>query len=224
MVMRVAGVVMAMMFLSGVHAADTTLSTDKQRFSYTIGVQVGDSLLRDGLDLDAKVIGMAIGDVLSSASLRLTAEEMQAAVKIFQDKKAAEMAAVAAANLKKGQAFMVENGKKKGVTSLENGLQYTVLSKGSGKKPAADDTVVVHYRGTLIGGEEFDSSYQRGAPATFGVDAVIMGWQEILPMMAIGSKWQIVIPSELAYGARGTGGQIGPNETLIFDIELLEIK
>ena len=218
------GFVLAVMFVTAAQAADVKLDTDKQRFSYAIGVQIGGSLQRDGLDIDAAVIGLAIADVMSQSPLRLTPEQMQAAFTAFQNQKAKKMQAVSDENLKKGQSFMAKFSKEKGVTVLENGLHYKVLTRGSGEKPAAEDTVVVHYRGTLVNGEEFDSSYKRGEPATFAVNAVIEGWQEILPMMPAGSKWKVAIPAELAYGSQGTGGQIGPSETLVFDIELLEIK
>ena len=120
--------------------------------------------------------------------------------------------------------FLAENKSKDGITTLPSGVQYKVVMEGKGKKPTAKDSVVAHYRGALIDGTEFDSSYSRGEPATFPVTGVIPGWQEILPMMPVGSKWQVFIPSELAYGTRGAGANIGPNETLVFDIELLEIK
>jgi FKBP-type peptidyl-prolyl cis-trans isomerase FklB len=218
------GLVLAMMIVAAVQAADTKLSTDKQRFSYAIGVQIGGSLQRDGLDVDAASIGQAISDVLSNSPLQLTPEQMQAAFKVFQDQKAREIQAAASDNLNKGKAFMAKFSKEKGVKVLDNGMLYKVLVKGGGKKPGDEDTVVVNYRGTLVDGVEFDNSYKRGQPAVFAVNAVIQGWQEILPMMPAGSKWQVVIPSELAYGEQGTGGVIGPNATLVFDIELLEIK
>jgi len=229
MIMRVlglnVGLLVAVMFVTTTaQAAEPKLDTDKQRFSYAIGVQIGGSLQRDGLDIDAAVIGMAIADVMSQSPLRLSPEQMQAAFTAFQDKKTKEMQAISEVNLKKGQSYMAKFSKEKGVKVLDNGLHYKVLTKGKGKKPAEEDTVVVHYRGTLVNGEEFDSSYKRGEPATFAVNAVIEGWQEILPMMPAGSKWKVAIPAALAYGPQGTGGQIGPNETLVFDIELLEIK
>ena len=229
MIMRVlglnVGLLVAVMFvMTTAQAAEPKLDTDKQRFSYAIGVQIGGSLQRDGLDIDAAVIGMAIADVMSQSPLRLSPEQMQAAFTVFQDKKTKEMQAISEVNLKKGQSYMAKFSKEKGVKVLDNGLHYKVLTKGKGKKPAEEDTVVVHYRGALVNGEEFDSSYKRGEPATFAVNAVIEGWQEILPMMPAGSKWKVAIPAALAYGPQGTGGQIGPNETLVFDIELLEIK
>jgi len=218
------GLMVAMLFMTAAQAADKKLVSGKDKFSYAIGVQLGDTLRRDGLDVDGVIIGQAIRDVLSQSPLQLSPEQMQAVFQDFQEKKAKEMEAVANDNMAKGKAFMAAYGKKKGVKALDNGLYYKVLTKGSGKKPAPEDTVVVNYRGTLVDGTEFDSSYKRGQPATFTVNAVIQGWQDILPMMPVGSKWQVVIPSQLAYGPRGTGGAIGPNETLVFDIELLEIK
>lgn len=225
MFMRVWVLVAFALACTAVQAGDSDFKTDKQRFSYAIGVQIGGSLQRDGLDVDGAIIGQAIADVLSKSSLRLSDEEMQAAFTAFQNKKAKEMQEVADANMKKGKAFLEKHGKQKGVKVLDNGIQYKVLTAGKGKKPSATDTVVVDYRGTLVDGTEFDSSYKRGQPATFAVNAVIQGWQEVLPMMPVGSKWEVVIPSELAYGLRGTGGGvIGPNDTLVFEIELKEIK
>jgi len=217
-------VLMAIVLLAtAAQAKDSEYKTDKQRFSYAIGVQIGGGIQRDGLDVDAEIIGQAIGDVLSKETLRVSPEDMQAAFAAVKDRKVKEMEAIAETNLKAGQEFMAKFGKEKGVKTLDDGIQYKVLQKGSGKKPTETDTVVVNYRGTKIDGTEFDSSYKRGEPMTFGFNAVIKGWQEILLMMPTGSKWQVVIPSALAYGPQGTG-PIGPNDTLIFDIELLEIK
>ena len=123
-----------------------------------------------------------------------------------------------------GEKFLAENKTKPGVKTLDDGIQYKIIKEGTGKKPTAESSVVAHYRGTLIDGTEFDSSYKRGEPATFPLNGVIKGWQEVLPMMADGSEWQVYIPSELAYGSRGAGANIGPNETLIFDIELIDVK
>lgn len=225
MVMRMWVLVAFLLVCTAVQAGESELKTEKQRFSYAIGVQIGGSLQRDGLDVDAAIIGQAIGDVLSKSKLRLSSEEMQAAFTSFQNKKAKEMQALADANMKKGKAFMEKHGKEKGVKVLDNGIQYKILKAGKGKKPSATDTVVVNYRGRLVDGTEFDSSYKRGQPATFTVNGVIQGWQEVLPLMPVGSKWEVVIPPQLAYGERGTGGGvIGPNDTLVFDIELLDIK
>jgi len=225
MFMRVWVLVAFVLACATAQAAESEFKTEKERFSYAVGVQIGGSLQRDGLDVDGAIIGQAIADVLSKGSLKLSAEEMQAAFTSFQDKKAKEMQVVADANMKKGKAFLDKHRKEKGVKELDNGIQYKVLTAGKGAKPSATDTVVVDYRGTLVDGTEFDSSYKRGQPATFAVNAVIQGWQEVLPLMPVGSKWEVVIPSELAYGPRGTGGGvIGPNDTLVFEIELKEIK
>jgi FKBP-type peptidyl-prolyl cis-trans isomerase FklB len=225
MFMRVWVLVAFVLACTAVQADESELKTEKQRFSYAVGVQIGGSMQRDGLDVDGSIIGQAISDVLSKSSLRLSAEQMQAAFTSFQNKKAQEMQALAEVNMKKGKAFLDKHRKEKGVKELGNGIQYKVLTAGKGDKPSETDTVVVNYRGTLVDGTEFDSSYKRGEPATFAVNAVIQGWQEILPMMPVGSKWEVVIPSDLAYGPRGTGGGvIGPNDTLVFEIELKEIK
>jgi FKBP-type peptidyl-prolyl cis-trans isomerase FklB len=224
MFMRVCVLLAFVLVSAAVQAADSEFKTDKERFSYAVGVQIGGSLQRDGLDVDGAIIGQAISDVLSKSSLRMSAEQMQTAITTFKNKKAKEMQALAEANLKKGKAFLNKHRKEKGVKELDNGIQYKILTKGKGKKPSPTDTVVVDYRGKLIDGTEFDSSYKRGQPATFAVNAVIQGWQEVLPLMPVGSKWEVVIPSDLAYGPRGTGGVIGPNDTLVFEIELKDIK
>jgi FKBP-type peptidyl-prolyl cis-trans isomerase FklB len=200
------------------------LKTDKQKFSYTAGYQIGQNLKRQNLDLDSKTFSQGVQDAITNAKPRLKPEEMQAAVQAQQKKDMDKQAAVAKKNLDAGQAFLEANKKKDGVVTLPSGLQYKVVTEGKGKQPKSTDTVVAHYRGTLINGAEFDSSYQRNEPATFPVGGVIKGWQETLPLMKEGAKWQVYIPSDLAYGPRGAGGEIGPNETLIFDIELLSVK
>jgi len=148
------------------------------------------------------------------------AREQQQAERAQQQAKHAQQAPK---NLKEGEAFLVENAKKEGVVTLESGLQYQVITPGTGNAPKATDKVTTHYRGTLIDGTEFDSSYKRGQPATFPVKGVIAGWTEALQLMKVGAKWQLFIPANLAYGKRGAGGKIGPNATLIFDIELISI-
>jgi FKBP-type peptidyl-prolyl cis-trans isomerase FklB len=200
------------------------LKTDKQKFSYTAGYQIGQNLKRQNLDLDSKTFSQGVQDAIANAKPRLKPEEMQAAVQNQQKKDMEKQAAVAKKNLDAGQAFLEANKKKEGVVTLPSGLQYKVVTEGKGKQPKSTDTVVAHYRGTLINGTEFDSSYQRNEPATFPVGGVIKGWQEALPLMKEGAKWQVYIPSDLAYGPRGAGGDIGPNEVLIFDIELLSVK
>lgn len=201
------------------------LTTDEQKFSYAIGFQIGQNLKSQGLDkVDIKALSLAISDVLKDQKLKLSMDEMQQAFQSMQKKMLADRDAKGEKAKVAGEKFLAENKSKPGIKTLDNGIQYKVISEGKGDKPKATDTVVAHYRGTLINGTEFDSSYKRGEPATFPLTGVIKGWQEVLPMMAIGSKWQVFIPSELAYGARGAGANIGPNETLIFDIELVEIK
>ncbi|GAB4507117.1 MAG: macrophage infectivity potentiator Mip [Sulfuricaulis sp.] len=201
-----------------------SLKTDKQKFSYTAGYQIGQNLKRQNLDLDSKAFSQGAQDAITSAKPRLKPEEMQAAVQNQQKKDMEKQVAVAKKNLEAGQAFLEANKKKDGVVTLPSGLQYKVITEGKGKQPKSSDTVVAHYRGTLINGTEFDSSYQRNEPASFPVAGVIKGWQEVLPLMKEGAKWQVYIPADLAYGPRGAGAAIGPNEALIFDIELLSVK
>jgi FKBP-type peptidyl-prolyl cis-trans isomerase FklB len=205
-------------------AADAPLTTDKQKFSYTVGVQIGQSLKRDASEIDADVVTRAIKDVLGDKKPQLTQDEMQKVMETFQQKQMEKQMAAGDKNEKAGQDFLAANKKKEGVTETASGLQYKVVKPGSGDKAKATDTVVVHYKGTLINGTEFDSSYKRNEPATFRVNQVIPGWQEALQLMNPGAKFQLFIPSKLAYGQRGAGGAIGPNETLLFDVELVEIK
>jgi FKBP-type peptidyl-prolyl cis-trans isomerase len=213
----------AAVFTGQVLAQGPALDTDKKKFSYTVGVNIAESLQHDGLDVDADVLNQAIADVLKGAEPRMSPEQMQAAIQQYQSKQAEQRDAKAAENLKKGQAFLAENKKKPGVVQTASGLQYVVVKQGAGKQPKDDDTVVVNYRGTLIDGTEFDSSYKRGEPVTFPVNGVIQGWREVLPLMKEGSTYKVFIPSDLAYGSRGAGQDIAPNSTLIFDIELMSV-
>jgi FKBP-type peptidyl-prolyl cis-trans isomerase FklB len=205
-------------------ADDLTKGTDKQKFSYAVGFQITQGLRHDGLELDAEAFAQAARDVLTDQPARLTMEDMQAAIEKFQQQAAAEQTAKAEKALKDGQAFLADNKAKKGVVTRPSGLQYQVIKDGTGKNPAATDTVEVNYRGTLLNGTEFDSSYKRGESVSFPVNQVIQGWQEVLPLMKVGSHWKVFIPSNLAYGERGAGANIGANETLVFEIELLGIK
>ena len=198
--------------------------TDKQKFSYTAGFQIGQNLKRQNLDLDSRSFSQGVQDAIADAKPRLKPEEMQAAVQAQQKKDMEKQEARAKKNLEAGQAFLEANKKKDGVVTTASGLQYKVITEGKGKQPKSTDTVIAHYRGASINGTEFDSSYQRNEPASFPVAGVIKGWQEALPMMKEGSKWQVFIPSDLAYGPRGAGNAIGPNEVLIFDIELISVK
>lgn len=209
-------------FSTAVSAAD--LKSTKQKYSYAIGFQIGTGLKRDNADVDVDAIKQGIEDVMAGAKTRVSMEEMQAAVMEMQKAQQEARQAMGDKAKKAGEKFLADNKNKKGVKTLKSGIQYKVIKEGKGAKPKASDSVVAHYKGTLIDGTEFDSSYKRGQPATFGVGQVIKGWQEVLPLMSAGSKWQVFIPSDLAYGPRGAGANIGPNETLIFDIELLEVK
>ena len=206
-------------------AAEKKYTSEKERFSYAIGVQLGGSLKQQGIsDLDSKALAQAIDDILKDKKPRVSTQDMQAALNAYREKIMAETKAKAKVAAAAGDKFREANKKKKGVTELKNGIQYEVLKKGDGKKPAVTDTVTVHYHGSLISGKVFDSSVKRGQPATFPLNGVIKGWQEIVPLMPVGSKWKVVIPPALAYGEKGAGGSIGPNETLIFEIELLAVK
>ena len=200
------------------------LKTDKQKFSYSVGFQLGQNLSRQKLDVDSKVVAQGMQNALSGTASKLKPEEMQAAIQAHQKKEQEKIEAQGKKNLEAGQAFLEANKKKEGVVTLPSGLQYKVLTEGKGKQPKPSDSVVAHYRGTLINDTEFDSSYKRNEPATFPVQGVIKGWQEALPLMKEGAKWQIFVPADLAYGPRGAGQAIGPNETLIFDIELVSVK
>ena len=208
--------------------ADSTPKSDEERLSYSLGLIMGQRLTQDFENLDVDMLAQAIKDTYAGGELKMTQQEVQQTMQAFQQAKLQEQqeaqAKAAEANLKAGQAFLAENGKKKGVKTTESGLQYQVLTAGNGAKPALTDQVKVHYEGKLLNGEVFDSSYQRGEPVTFGLNQVIQGWQEGLQLMSVGSKWKIFIPSDLAYGPGGTGGPIGPNETLIFEVELLDIN
>jgi FKBP-type peptidyl-prolyl cis-trans isomerase FklB len=198
--------------------------SDKQKFSYTVGFQIGQKLKLQNLDLDSKAFTQGAQDAISNSKPRLKPEEMQAAIQSQQKKEMEKQEALVKKNLETGQAFLEANKKKEGVIALPSGLQYKVITEGHGKQPKSTDSVVAHYRGTLINGTEFDSSYKRNEPVTFPVAGVIKGWQEVLPLMKEGAKWQVYIPAELGYGSHGAGAVIGPNEVLIFDIELLSVK
>ena len=207
----------------------TTLNTPKEKASYAIGMNWGNGLHRQGVEVDMPALMQGMKDAMAGTKTLLTEEEARAALMQLQSEVQAKQQAKAAqegeANKKEGEAFLAANKSKEGVVTLPSGLQYKILKEGSGPKPKATDSVVCNYKGTLINGTEFDSSYKRGEPATFPVTGVIKGWTEALQLMPVGSKWQLFIPSDLAYGARGTpGGPIGPNSTLIFEVELLSIK
>lgn len=204
------------------------LTTDKEKDSYALGLNIGRGLSKQPVDLDAAAVARGLKDALSGGKTLLTDEEAAADLAQLQDqaKKATEakMQALAAENQKAGEAFLAENKTKEGVVTLPSGLQYKILTAGTGPKPTATDTVVCQYRGTLLDGTEFDSSYKRSQPATFTVGRIIKGWTEALQLMPVGSKWQLFIPPDLAYGERGAPNVIPPNATLIFEVELLSIQ
>jgi len=199
-----------------------------QQFSYAVGVNIAQQIARrfaqDKVEIDSAAMLAAMQDVLDKKDLRLTPEEMSAALDAQRKIQAEKQASAGKANLEAGQAFQKTYGAGEGVEKTESGLLYKVLKAGEGKKPSASDQVVVHYEGTLIDGKVFDSSYERKEPATFGVGQVIPGWQEVLKLMPAGSTWEVVIPSALAYGPQGTPNGIPPNSTLKFKVELIEIK
>src|SRR6201987_1061866 len=205
------------------------LETQKDKASYAIGLNVGKNLHRDSVDVDPKILLQGLEDALAGGKTLLTDDEAKAALMALQEdvrqKQEEKRQALIQTNKEQGDAFLAANGKKEGVVTLPSGLQYKILTAGTGPKPTASDSVVCNYRGTLLDNTEFDSSYKRGQPATFAVGQVIKGWTEALQLMPVGSKWQLFIPANLAYGERGTnGGPIGPDETLIFDVELLSIQ
>jgi FKBP-type peptidyl-prolyl cis-trans isomerase len=214
---------------SGSTAADSAaaLDTAEKRLSYGIAFGLGQRLQQDGVPLDVAAFSEGLSHAFEGREPVLTQEQIGAELQAFQAQQGAqreaEMAAVGESNAAAGAAFLAENGQQEGVVTLENGLQYKIIEAGEGAVPGAADTVEVHYRGTLLDGTEFDSSYSRGQSVSFGVSQVIPGWTEALQLMPVGSKWQLFIPAELAYGPAGAGGQIGPNATLIFDVELLDI-
>lgn len=209
--------------------AAAVLDTEEKRVSYGMGVGLGERIKQDSIAIDSDAFAAGMKDVITGAELKMTKEEIMQEMQAFQQKQVAaqqaELDNKATANLEAGAAFLTENATKEGVVILESGLQYKVITEGTGAKPLATDTVEVHYSGTLLDGTEFDSSYKRGATVSFPVNGVIPGWTEALQLMPAGSKWQLFIPSDLAYGPGGTGGgPIGPNATLLFDVELVAIK
>jgi FKBP-type peptidyl-prolyl cis-trans isomerase FklB len=205
-----------------------TLKTEKDKVSYAIGVNIGKSMRKDTVDIDPAIFSRGMKDALAGGKLLLTDDEMKAALtKLQSDLRAKQEQAMQKAgevNKKTGEDFLAQNKTKEGVVTLPDGLQYKILKEGTGPKPAAADTVVCNYRGTLIDGTEFDSSYKRGQPATFPVSGVIKGWTEAVQLMPVGSKWQLFLPADLAYGNRGAGADIGPNAALVFEVELLSIQ
>ena len=201
--------------------AATSLTTDADRFSYGLGMVIGERVLKQYSEVDYDLLIEGMKAQHQSQATLITMENAGAALAAYAEQ---QFAAQTEVNKMKGATYLEENARKEGVIVTESGLQYSVVTQGDGAKPTATDQVTVHYRGTLIDGTEFDSSYSRGEPATFGLNQVIPGWTEGVQLMNVGSKYQFVVPHELGYGERGAGGAIGPFETLIFEVELIEIK
>jgi len=194
--------------------------TQKEKLSYALGMDLGASLRAQSIEVDPVVFGQAFKDALSGGKTLLTPEQARVVLASLQNDMKDK---VTSKNKQEGEAFLAQNKTKEGIVALPSGLEYKILKAGDGKKPVLSDTVVCQYRGTLIDGTEFDSSYKRNQPVTFPVNRVIKGWTEALQLMPVGSKWQLFIPASLAYGDRGTG-PIGPESTLIFEVELVSIQ
>lgn len=228
--MRLLGAALGILFLAGVvHAAEeAVLKSQQEKVSYGIGMDIGNGLKSQSIDVDPDILARGIKDVMSGSKTLMTEEEFRETMMNFRNelmaKQMERMKEVAEKNKKDGEAFLEENKKKEGVVVLPSGLQYKVIKEGAGETPKPTDMVTAEYRGTLVDGTEFDSSARHGQPMTFRVDGVIPGWTEALQMMKVGSKWQLFIPPSLAYGERGAGRDIGPNSTLVFDVELISIQ
>ncbi|MHB1025443.1 MAG: FKBP-type peptidyl-prolyl cis-trans isomerase [Desulfobacteria bacterium] len=227
---RLAMAMCGVVALSGAaFAADAPkLKGDKEKLSYSIGMDIGGNLKRGSVDVDPDLLVRGLKDSYGGGKTVLSEDEARNTIATYQKARTAKQAEakvkLSEKNKADGEKFLAENAKKKGVKSLPSGLQYMEITPGKGKSPKASDTVTVHYKGTLIDGTEFDSSYKRGQPATFPVSGVIPGWIEALQLMKEGAKWRLFIPSNLAYGERGAGRDIGPNATLIFEVELISVK
>jgi FKBP-type peptidyl-prolyl cis-trans isomerase FklB len=223
------GIILVMLLLATPAFAEkkVELKTEKDKLSYSIGFDMASNIKRNGIDVDPNILTKAIKDALSGGSPLMTEQEMRESIVALQKDMAAKqqekVKMMGDKNKKEGEAFLAENKKKDGVTTLPSGLQYMILADGKGKQPKATDTVTVQYRGTLIDGAEFDSSYKRGKPATFALNQVIKAWTEGVQLMKEGGKIRLFVPSELGYGDRGAGAQIGPNAALIFEVELLSV-
>jgi FKBP-type peptidyl-prolyl cis-trans isomerase FklB len=220
---------LVLLFAAGVGAEEKPqLKSQSDKVSYSIGLSIGTNLKRQAIDVDMDWLSIGIKDALSGGDALLTDDEVKEVMNTFQEgmraKLEEERGKLAEKNIKDGEVFLAENKKKKDVVTLPSGLQYKILKKGNGDIPKAADTVTTHYIGSLIDGTEFDSSYSREEPTSFPVGGVIAGWTEALQLMPVGSKWMLFVPSALAYGERGAGQAIGPNATLIFEVELLSIN
>jgi len=208
--------------------AAPAFKTQKEKISYAIGMEMGKGVKTQGIDVDPSILEQGLKDALSGAKSQMSEDEIKQVITALQQdirqKQMQVQEAAAAENKTKGEAFLAANAKKEGVVALPDGLQYKILTAGQGKKPVESDTVMCNYKGTFVDGTEFDSSAQAGKPVPFEVKNVIPGFKEVLQLMPVGSKWQVFVPSNLAYGERGAGGVIGPNAMLIFEIELVSIE
>jgi len=221
--MKLKPVMIAAAMAAALNVQAAEIKSEEEKVSYIVGMQIAQQLKAQGIPVDEEALFAGIRDQLAG-EVKFDQAQISQVMQDFQQRQQQEQAQVGDRNKEQGEAFLAANLKKPGVKATDSGLQYKVITQGEGKIPQADDQVSVHYRGTLIDGTEFDSSYQRGEPATFPVRGVIKGWIEALQMMPVGSKWELYIPSGLAYGPRGAGAQIGPNSTLVFEVELLEIN
>jgi FKBP-type peptidyl-prolyl cis-trans isomerase FklB len=221
--------VLTVAFFAGqaVAAEKVTIKSEKGKRSYSIGYNIGTNLKQESFDIDPDLVAKGLREALSGKKAAMTEQEIRETLTAFQQeimaKRNAKMKEIADKNKAEGDAFLAANKTKPGITVLPSGLQYKIITEGKGDSPKPTSKIKAHYRGTLIDGTEFDSSYKRGTPADFDLDKIIAGWREALPLMKEGAKWQIFVPSNLAYGDRGQGPVIGPNSVLIFEIELISI-
>ena len=228
MKMKLVAAAMSLVMSTAIAATDTTLNTDVDKLSYSIGSDLGKNFKRQGIEINPAVMAKGIQDGMGSAPLLLTDKQMKDVLTKFQKdlmaKRTADFNKKSGENKSKGEAFLNQNKTKTGVVTLADGLQYKIITAGTGATPSKEDTVTVEYTGKLINGEVFDSTEKSGKPATFKLSQVIPGWTEALQLMPAGSTWEVYVPANLGYGSRSVGGPIGPNETLIFNIHLISVK
>ena len=229
MKMKLVAAAMSLAMSTAIAATDTpALTSDLDKLSYSIGSDLGKNFKRQGIDVNPTIMAKGIQDGMSGGALLLTEQQMKDVLSKFQKdlmtKRTAEFNKKSEENKTKGEAFLSQNKGKKGVVTLGDGLQYKIITAGTGAKPSKEDTVTVEYTGHLINGEVFDSTDKSGKPATFKLSQVIPGWTEALQLMPAGSTWEIYVPAALAYGTRSVGGPIGPNETLVFNVHLISVK
>ncbi len=219
-------IVLGLLFLvSQVNAQENpVLKNQKEKMSYIIGMSIGNNLKRQSVEVELNSFVKGVEDALGGKKPLLSEQEIREMMTAFENEMRVKQEVAAQKNKEQGDSFLAENKKKEGVKTLESGLQYKVITTGTGKKPKLNDYVLTHYRGTLIDGTEFDSTYKRGQPAFFQVSSVIPGWTEALQLMEVGAKWQLFIPPNLAFGESGAGGLVGPNATVIFEMELLSVQ